>query len=209
MNTQQFTRAAGVSDALAQKWFPHISVAMRNYDINTPLRQAHFIAQVGTESNGFRSVQESMNYSVAGLSIFGSRITAAQREQLGRKPNESALSLQRQMAIANIVYGGRYGNNLNGDGWNYRGRGLKQITFRANYAECGKALGIDLLGNPDLLLQDNYAALSAGWFWMANNCNAFADADDITGLTKVINGGSNGLEDRKSRYAIARRVLAG
>ncbi|ELY2767181.1 glycoside hydrolase family 19 protein [Cronobacter malonaticus] len=207
MTKDQFMRAAGISSSLAEKWYPHIVEAMNAYGIDTPKRQAHFIGQIGTESGGFQSVQESLNYSVAGLAIFGSRLTAAQREQLGRKPGEKALSPERQAAIANIVYGGRYGNNLNGDGWKYRGRGLKQITFKANYEECGKALGLNLVDSPDLLLQDKYAALSAGWFWKANGCNQFADAGDVNGLTRRINGGLNGLQDRIDRTKRAEGVL--
>ncbi|ELY5855437.1 glycoside hydrolase family 19 protein [Cronobacter dublinensis] len=207
MTKDQFMRAAGISSSLAEKWYPHIVEAMNTYGIDTPKRQAHFIGQIGTESGGFQSVQESLNYSVAGLAIFGSRLTAAQREQLGRKPGEKALSPERQAAIANIVYGGRYGNNLNGDGWKYRGRGLKQITFKANYEECGKALGLNLVDSPDLLLQDKYAALSAGWFWKANGCNQFADAGDVNGLTRRINGGLNGLQDRIDRTKRAEGVL--
>ncbi|EPB6469331.1 glycoside hydrolase family 19 protein [Cronobacter dublinensis] len=207
MTKDQFMRAAGISSSLAEKWYPHIVEAMNAYGIDTPKRQAHFIGQIGTESGGFQSVQESLNYSVAGLAIFGSRLTAAQREQLGRKPGEKALSPERQAAIANIVYGGRYGNNLNGDGWKYRGRGLKQITFKANYEECGKALGLNLVDSPDLLLQDKYAALSAGWFWKANGCNQFADNGDVNGLTRRINGGLNGLQDRIDRTKRAEGVL--
>ncbi|ADZ13641.1 endolysin [Cronobacter phage ENT47670] len=207
MTKDQFMRAAGISNSLAEKWYPHIVEAMNTYGIDTPKRQAHFIGQIGTESMGFKSVQESLNYSVAGLAIFGSRLTAAQREQLGRKPGEKALSPERQAAIANIVYGGRYGNNLNGDGWKYRGRGLKQVTFKANYEECGKALGLNLVDSPDLLLQDKYAALSAGWFWKANGCNHFADAGDVNGLTRRINGGLNGLQDRIDRTKRAEGVL--
>lgn len=207
MNKQQFIKAAGITPALGDKWFPHVTEAMQMFGINTPKRQAHFIAQIGTESGGFRSVQESLNYSVSGLAIFGSRLTSAQREQLGRKPGEPALSPQRQEAIADLVYGGRYGNNLNGDGWLYRGRGLKQITFKDNYAACGKALGLNLISEPSLLTQDRYAALSAGWFWNANGCNAFADASDVVGLTKRINGGLNGIDDRKARTRIAEAAL--
>ncbi|EJE1165949.1 glycoside hydrolase family 19 protein [Cronobacter sakazakii] len=207
MTKDQFMRAAGISSSLAEKWYSHIVEAMSIYGIDTPKRQAHFIGQIGTESMGFQSVQESLNYSVAGLAIFGSRLTAAQREQLGRKPGEKSLSPERQAAIANIVYGGRYGNNLNGDGWKYRGRGLKQITFKANYEECGKALGLNLVDSPDLLLQDKYAALSAGWFWKANGCNQFADAGDVNALTRRINGGLNGLQDRIDRTKRAEGVL--
>jgi len=207
MTRDQFKKAAAISDALADKWYPHISAAMKEFGIDTPKRQAYFIAQIGTESGGFTSVKESLNYSVAGLAIFGSRLTTAQREQLGRKAGESALSQTRQAAIANLVYGGRYGNNLNGDGWKYRGRGLKQITFHDNYADCGKALGLPLLTNPDLLLEDANAARSAGWFWQANNCNRFADAEDIRELTRRINGGFNGLPDRIARTQVAEGVL--
>lgn len=207
MNKQQFIQAAGISPALGDKWFPHILEAMNKFGIDTPKRQAYFIAQIGTESGGFCSVQESLNYSVAGLAIFGPRLTSAQREQLGRKPGEAALSPKRQEAIANLVYGGRYGNDLGGDGWKFRGRGLKQITFRDNYAACGKALGLNLIDNPGLLTEDRYAALSAGWFWQSNGCNAFADVGDVAGLTRRINGGANGLEDRKVRTRIAEAAL--
>lgn len=203
----QFMRAASISQQLADKWYGPLSSAMQEFGIDTAKRQAYFIAQIGTESGGFKTVKESLNYSIAGLKIFGSRLTAAQREQLGRKADESALSPERQMAIANLVYGGRYGNNLNGDGWKYRGRGLKQVTFKDNYLACGKALVLDLVNNPDLLLTDENAARSAGWFWKANSCNQFADAGDVVGLTRRINGGNNGLDDRKARTKIAEQVL--
>lgn len=207
MNQMYFKQAAQITDALAAKWFPHIQKAMAEFGIDTPLRQAAFIAQIGTESNGFKSVVESLNYSVEGLKIFGSRLTTEQRQRLGRKPGELALSPSRQADIANIVYVGRYGNVNPGDGWKFRGRGLKQVTFHDNYLACGKALGLDLIANPDLLLLDENAARSAGWFWKANNCNQFADKEDIVGLTKRINGGTNGLDDRKARYIIAKGVL--
>lgn len=207
MTKDQFMKAAGLSQALADKWYQHIIDTMKEFGIDTPKRQAHFIAQVGTESNGFRAVQESLNYSVTGLQIFGSRLTAVQREKLGRKPGELALSPARQADIANIVYGGRYGNNQNGDGWKYRGRGLKQVTFKDNYSACGKLMGLNLIDDPDLLLLDKNAARSAGWFWKANNCNQFADAGDVNGLTKRINGGFNGLQDRAERTRKAEAVL--
>lgn len=207
MTKDQFMKAAGLSQALADKWYQHIIDTMKEFCIDTPKRQAHFIAQVGTESNGFRAVQESLNYSVTGLQIFGSRLTAVQREKLGRKPGELALSPARQAEIANIVYGGRYGNNQSGDGWKYRGRGLKQVTFKDNYSTCGKVLGLNLIDDPDLLLLDKNAARSAGWFWKANNCNQFADAGDVNGLTKRINGGFNGLQDRAERTRKAEVVL--
>jgi len=207
MTKDQFMKAAGINSILAEKWYSHIVATMQEFGIDTPKRKAAFIAQIGTESGGFRSVQESLNYSVAGLAIFGSRLTASQREQLGRKPGEPALSVARQEAIANLVYGGRYGNNLNGDGWKYRGRGLKQVTFKSNYEACGKALGLDLINEPDLLLETRNAARSAGWFWKANNLNRFADNGDFAGLTKAINGGLNGIEDRRARLKVAEDAL--
>jgi len=207
MTKDQFTRAASLSADLATRWYPHLISTMAEFEISTPARQAAFIAQIGTESGGFKTLSESFNYSIAGLAIFGNRLTASQREQLGRRNGESPLPVERQRAIANLVYAGRYGNKAAGDGYKFRGRGLKQITFLDNYLACGRALGIDLISNPDLLLQDEYAARSAGWFWKANNCNSFADSGDFVGLTKRINGGDNGLADRQARYAVAKKAL--
>lgn len=207
MTKDQFTRAASLSADLATRWYPHLISTMAEFDISTPARQAAFIAQIGTESGGFKTLSESFNYSIAGLTIFGNRLTASQREQLGCRNGEGPLPVERQRAIANLVYAGRYGNKAAGDGYKFRGRGLKQITFLDNYLACGRALGIDLISNPDLLLQDEYAARSAGWFWKANNCNSFADSGDFVGLTKRINGGDNGLADRQARYAVAKKAL--
>jgi len=188
MTKEQFMKAAGINAILADKWYSHIVATMQEFGIDTPKRKSAFIAQTG-------------------LAIFGSRLTAAQREQLGRKPGEPALSAARQAAIANLVYGGRYGNNLNGDGWKYRGRGLKQVTFKSNYEACGKALGLDLVNNPDLLIETRNAARSAGWFWKSNNLNRFADNGDFNGLTKAINGGLNGIDDRRARLKVAEGAL--
>lgn len=207
MNQSQFMAAANITADLAARWFNPLVSAMKEFGIDTPKRQAAFIAQIGTESAGFKQLSESFNYSVAGLAVFGTRLTAAQREQLGRGNGELALSPARQQVIANIVYGGRYGNTQPGDGYKFRGRGLKQVTFHDNYLACGKVLGLDLIANPDLLTQDIPAARSAGWFWQANGCNAFADSGDFTGLTKRINGGFNGLADRQARLKIAEKVL--
>jgi putative chitinase len=109
--------------------------------------------------------------------------------------------------IANVVYSNRMGNGSieSGDGWKYRGRGLKQLTGKDNYTRCGNALNTDFVSEPDLLLEPQYAALSAGWFWTANKCSDFADIGDVEGLTKRINGGLIGLADRKARYE---RVLS-
>jgi putative chitinase len=104
--------------------------------------------------------------------------------------------------IANLVYSSRMGNGPaeSGEGWLYRGRGLKQLTGKFNYEKCGAALGLDLVANPDLLLEPMAAARSAGWFWKANNLSAFADVGDIKGMTKKINGGLIGYEARQALY---------
>jgi putative chitinase len=111
--------------------------------------------------------------------------------------------------IANKVYADRMGNGneASGEGFKYRGRGLIQLTGKDNYRACGEALGVDLLDNPDLVSSPQYAALSAGWFWDKNKLNQFADANDMTGLTKRINGGTHGLDDRVARTQTAIDVL--
>lgn len=208
MIIEQFRKAANLSPALAERWFAEITEAMDEFGIDTPARQAAFIAQVGTESAGFSRLSESFNYSVDGLIVtFPRRITPLEARKLGRQPGEKSVPITRQMQIADLVYGKRYGNNLAADGWKFRGRGLKQVTFHDNYLACGDAIGLDLISNPDLLLTDQNAARSAGWFWQANGCNAFADAGDFVGLTKRINGGTNGLDDRKQRWAVSREAL--
>lgn len=209
MKMQTFRAAAGISQSLAERWYPHLLGAMARFHIDTPARQADFLAQIGHESGGFSVISESLNYSPQGLLVTfpRKRISEAECRRLGRQPGERSVPTARQQEIANLVYGGRYGNDRPGDGWLYRGRGLKQVTFRDNYAECGKALSLDLVAKPDLLLQDEFAALSAGWFWASRGLSMYADAGDFVGQTKVINGGTNGLADRQERRQVARRIL--
>ncbi|HBL9021924.1 TPA: glycoside hydrolase family 19 protein, partial [Enterobacter hormaechei] len=168
MNQSQFQKAAGISAGLAARWFPHIDAAMKEYGITAPLDQAMFIAQMGHESTRFTRVVENLNYAAENLvPTFGShRITPQQSAALGRTAAHPA----NQKAIANLVYGGEWGkehlgNQVAGDGWKYRGRGLKQITGLSNYRSCGHALKLDLVTHPELLEQDEYAARSAAWFY--------------------------------------------
>lgn len=210
MDKTTFQKAAGISSALADRWWPHVDAALFEFGILLPHRVAAWISQVGHESKGFSALAESFDYSVEGLVQTFDRLPRDLAAKLGRQPGERMVPIERQERIASIVYAGRYGNGAaaTGDGWRYRGRGLKQITFPDNYGPCGQALGVDLLANPDLLATDDrLAARSAAWFWFDKSCNQLADAGDQRALTKRINGGLNGLEDRMQRYVRARQYI--
>lgn len=198
MDANTLSKAMGIPLARAQLWAEPLTVALIGAQIDTRLRVCAFLAQIGHESNGLQFLEENLNYSADGLlKTWPSRFTAGSAADAARNPEK----------IANIVYANRMGNSTPGDGWKYRGRGPIQITGKSNYLSCGKALGVDLLANPDLIKQPGYAARSAAWFWESNGLNALADADRFTDITRKINGGTNGLEDRKKRYALALSVI--
>ena len=182
---------------LEEKWLDGLNNCFDKYDISTPERQSCFLAQVMHESNSFKSLSENLNYSAQGLMrTWSSRFPDLDvAEKFEHKPEK----------IANKVYAGRMGNIEEGDGWKYHGRGLIQLTGRENYANFGSNVGVDVLSNPDLLTTPKYATLSAGWYWNKRNLNQLADNMDIEGITKKINGGTIGLEDRKAR---TQKVLA-
>lgn len=207
MNLNQFQRAAGISAELAARWHPHIDAAMAEFGITSPLAQAMFIAQVGHESNSFSATRESFNYSVQALidTFYPKRITRDQAITLGRKPGESALQIERQKAIANLVYQKRFGNKLAGDGWKYRGGGLIQTTFLDNYRATGNGIKVDLVSNPELIELDQNAARSAAWFFVSKGSLNWVNS--VLSCTKLINGGDNGLADRTARYSLAKSVL--
>ena len=202
MNQQHFQNAAGINADLAARWFQPVTSAMDEFGIRSTDDQAMFIAQVGHESGGFSRIVENLNYSASGLkSTFGKYFPGDTAERYGRTDAHPA----DQHAIANIVYANRMGNVEENDGWNYRGRGLIQITGHDNYRDCGRGIGADLLLTPQFLEQDPYAARSAAWFFTSKGC--LKHSGDITAVTKIINGGTNGLDDRKARYEKAKSVL--
>lgn len=206
LTASSFQRATGVSDSLRDAWYPHIAASLSAFQISTPLRQAHFLAQTGHESAGFLKVEEGLNYSENALTaMFGKRITAEQARAYGR----NAMHPANQKMIASIIYANRNGNGdiASGDGYRYRGRGLIQITGKANYAALVKQLGADVVANPDLLLGYRFAAMSAAAWWKNNGLNELADSDDVTRITRIINGGTNGLDDRKSRLSKSKGIL--
>jgi putative chitinase len=184
------------------KWFEPLLETFDKYQINTPRRQACFIGQTMHESGSFKFTKENLNYSAKALmATWPSRFPdLAIAMQFERQPEK----------IANKVYSGRMGNTEDGDGAKYIGRGLIQITGKENYTHCGQALGIDLVANPQLLEEPRYAALSAGWFWNKKGLNALADdgtSNAFEVMTKRINGGLLGLNDRKSKIIEALKAL--
>lgn len=202
-------KAAGVKDPA--KWLEAVRTTCAEFEINTPQRIASFIAQCAHESGGFTMLQENLNYRAATLAACWPNRFAVMGPDKKPKKDSNGKNIPTGVAnsiagkpelIANLVYSSRMGNGPaeSGEGWKYRGRGLKQLTGKYNYDKCGSYLGLDLVANPDLLLEPAPAARSAGWFWKTNGLEAFADAGDIKGMTKKINGGYIGLEDREKRY---------
>ena len=209
MVEEQHLKAAGVKDP--SKWLDAVRATCEEFEINTPQRIASFLAQTAHESGGYTMLTENLNYRAATLAAcWPNRFAELGPDKKPKKdangkliPTGVANSIAgKPELIANLVYSARMGNGPaeTGEGWKYRGRGLKQLTGKDNYARCGSYLGLDLVGNPDQLLEPLPAARSAGWFWKTNNLSSFADAGDIKGMTKKINGGYIGLEDRERRY---------
>ena len=183
-------------------WHHALEQALPDYDINTPQRIAAFIAQCAHESGGFKFLKENLNYKAESLCRVWPRLF----------PN---IDIARQYAqqpekIANRAYGSRMGNGPeeSGDGWKYCGRGLIQLTGKQNYQNFADSIETPVEDVPEFLATFEGAVQSACWFWEANNLNQFADKGDILTMTKRINGGTLGLEDRKKHYEHAKHVLA-
>lgn len=186
------------------QWHHALSILLPDYEINTPKRIAAFIAQCAHESGGFTALKENLNYKPATLrKLFGKYFpTDALAEEYCSKPN-------KQAAIANRVYASRMGNGdeASGDGYKYCGRGLIQLTGKSNYVAFADSLEISPEEASEYLATFEGAAQSACWFWETNNLNQYADKGDILTMTKRINGGTIGLEDRIKHYEHALHVL--
>lgn len=188
-----------------EQWHHALSQLLPDYEIDTPQRIAAFIAQCSHESAGFTALKENLNYKAETLMKIWPRYfpTIEIARQYASAPN-------KQEVIANRAYGNRMGNGdeASGDGFKFCGRGLIQLTGRSNYQAFADSLEMDIEDVPAYLATFEGAAQSACWFWESNNLNRFADAGDIKGLTKAINGGYLGLEDRIKHYEHALHVLA-
>ena len=182
-------------------WHEVLDQLLPDYDINTPLRVAHFIAQCAHESGNFVFIKENLNYRADSLMKTFKRYfpTLDLAQQYEKKPEK----------IANRVYANRMGNSdeASGDGWRYCGRGLIQLTGKDNYTFFAGSLGITVEEASEYLATFEGAAQSACWYWEQNNLNRFADANDVRGLTRAINGGYIGLEDRQKHTEHAMHVL--
>ncbi len=206
MTPDQLAAATGARPDVAARWLAPIQAAMQRWGISTPARQAAFLAQIGVESAHLSAVVENLNYSAEALvRTWPARFTPDLAQRLGRTADHPA----NQEGIANVAYARRFGNGdeASGDGWRYRGRGLVQVTFRANYRACGVGLALDLVTHPELLEQPEGAASAAGWFWQTHGCNQLADTRDVHGISLRINGGTNGLEERVALWTQAKEAL--
>jgi putative chitinase len=186
-------------------WYSAMIDALPQYEINTVERVSAFIAQCAHESGGFTLLQENLNYGAKGLTGTFHKYfpTEADAKPYERQPEK----------IANRVYANRMGNGdeHSGEGWKYRGRGLIQLTGKDNYKRFSHAAFDDdtILDNPDLLLEPYYALHSACWFWNDKMLNDYADTQDLVTMTKKINGGTIGLDDRIHHYNHVVEVLHG
>lgn len=202
INAENLAAAVGLQFPVALAWLPQIESTFDRFSILDIKEQAMFLAQCAHESSGFKHLDENLNYSPAALmATFHLHFRdLAEAEQYARRPEK----------IANRVYANRMGNGdeASGDGWRYRGRGLIQITGRWSYRAFGNSIHMDMDSNPERLVIPRYAAMSAGYFWSANGCAGPARRGDVPVVTRIINGGSNGLADRMQRYNKALEALS-
>ena len=204
--TKEMLAAMIPGNSKVDMWYDAIVEIFPKYDINTPERMAGFIAQCAHESNNFKSLEENLNYSESALNrVFG--------RYFGKSPKRNAKEYARNPEmIANYVYMDEFrkykmGNVKDGDGWLFRGRGLKQLTGRENYTKFGKTVNMSAEQAAEYVATEKGAIESACWFWKTSKLNAIADKGDIVKMTKKINGGNIGLESRQQRYSKAMEVF--
>ena len=218
LSLNDLIQGTGCSNKVAEVWLPYFNSIPKNFGIDTPLRMAAFLAQVGHESGGLSLLEENLNYSAEGLAnVWPKRYARKLQNGLYAKnnagrylPSTLAIKIARKpVLIASNTYADRMGNGSveSQEGWKYRGRGLIALTGKSNYAELTLNTGIDFVSNPDLLKEPAYALISACFFWKNNNLHRFADKKDILSLSKAINGGIIGLEHRKALYEKACKTL--
>jgi putative chitinase len=179
----------------------------QRFGILTPAQQASWIGQCGHECGNFRILEENLNYRAPTLlKLF----PKTPKRQWGFTPEEAAAYEKQPQKIANRIYGNRMGNRdeVSGDGWRFRGSGFLQLTGHSNFYHAGQALGVDFVMQPELVRTPMYAAQTAGWFWQTHKLNQYADKGDFLTMTKRINGGTIGLEDRIKHINHALHVLS-
>ena len=183
----------------------HLNAAASEFELDSVKRMAAFLAQYAHETHGFTKLEENLRYTTV------EALQAAFKTRWNLiDPDDAWGYLNQPERLAERVYAHRNGNEGegSGDGWKYRGRGLCHLTGKGNYARAELGLELPLLAEPDLLTQPGPAVRAGGWYWRHANGNDFADAGEIEALTRAINGGLNGIEDRKAHYERALTVLA-
>lgn len=192
-------RSVGVKPQAAAVWSPHLQYAMDWASISTPNNVGGFLANVLHESMMLTAFSENLNYSVESLlRQWPRRFTVDQANRYGRRLRQPA----DQRMIAILAYGNRNGNNPypSTDGWDYRGRGPIQLTFKSNYAAFSRDVGIDIVSNPDAVLDPYVGSLTSAWFWRTRGCDVLAESEQLTELCRRINGGLNGLKERNQLF---------
>ena len=199
-------------DAVA--WTRALNEAMRERDIDTPIQAAHFLAQIAHESSELTRLVEGLNYTTPERirDTWPTRFWLPSAKEPTQPPvrRDARGFVRAPVLLASYVYAGRNGNGAEStsDGFRFRGRGPIQITGRSNYARCGQALGLPLIEQPDLLTDPDVGARAAAWYWTDRKIGPLADANDIEAVTRKINGGTHGLEDRRRYLQTAMRVLS-
>jgi putative chitinase len=201
--TQQQLGACIGNNPYLEQWTDALNKILPDYGIDTPERVAAFVAQSAHESGNFTALHENLNYRAETLrKVFPKYFTDASAAQIASQPNKAEL-------IANRVYANRMGNGAeeSGDGFRYCGRGLIQLTGKSNYQAFAESIETPVEQIPEFLATFEGAVQSACWFWESNNLNQYADSGDIVTMTKRINGGTIGLEDRQKHYNHALEVF--